>query len=1062
MAVSFKVPSSPKKDILTIDNFLGVDLTNSGINMDESRSPNAINMVRNVPGKVRKRTGYRKDILFADDTLDRVVDGDTERIVQFSENEAPYTHKWKEIYKLSKPIVSAEYPDSTVQIQIKYRASEVFYFINETIKLNPSPSDTDWTELTIPYTINELETIENISILSDIPQTITIGSVSTGEAIPGKTPNYLVKHDGIDPIYGCHIAKLNNRKDIFRFDPSVVNVNRIQNAANSYPTLSRDHFTTVYSLYESIEVGTQIIIDFDYNLIPSDGLEDMITATISICGVEFLVYRGTTYGFKHFHAVVESKDRDDFYIEAKYNADEEHNVTMSFIHPSVMYAYNEATYEWSLAPEESGGSFDLSKVYAATDKNYALVETASESESGNDEYITSTLTIGDSENPVEQLAYVSLNYSVMCKRATDTVRARISLLSSTGSLFYYKQVELENKKAYEDKIELYCNLKYKGYIDAFEVEYYNEATGFKYMQITTNLSHIKICKLQSRSHYYNDSLKWYLYHVGKDFYIRAYDTYDFRKVYSDANEHISKSWQFEKNLYIIDGKEMYIYEVGEETLSPISDDKAYIPTVTIAKEPEGGGQQYEALNMLQPGFYELFQGKEDDTDYQLSFSDLDPTEVKIWLLNEDSEWVLKEEGTDFTVERATGKISFTTAPGVSPLTGEDNIKVLAYRTVEGYRDRVTKCTLGTMFGVGGAEDRLFLSGNPDYPNWDFFSGQYDPTYFPDVGYSTLGSEQSAIVGYAVINNYLATFKDGYDTSQVVFIREGDLIVNEESKLSDPAFKLINTLQGNGVISPYTFGYLQTEPIFLTKLGLYAITSQDITGEKYSQNRSFYLDGQLLKEKGLEKAVAIVFKDQYYLAINNKLYILDGMQATRTDRAEPYATRQYAGFLCDNIPATSLWIDDDVLFFGTDDGRVCYFYNDAEDINSYNDDGEPIYACWETPDLDGKLFYKNKTFRYFALRLMRAVYTSAKIYAEKLGIWSFIKQTTVVGKAFNFNDIDFTRFTFSSDTSEKLLHTKLRVKKVDKARFRVENGELNQPFGLFDLAFEFIESGNYKG
>lgn len=59
MATQFKVPASPKRDILEIDNFLGVDLTNSGDNVDERRSPYAPNMIRDVPGKVRKRMGYK-------------------------------------------------------------------------------------------------------------------------------------------------------------------------------------------------------------------------------------------------------------------------------------------------------------------------------------------------------------------------------------------------------------------------------------------------------------------------------------------------------------------------------------------------------------------------------------------------------------------------------------------------------------------------------------------------------------------------------------------------------------------------------------------------------------------------------------------------------------------------------------------------------------------------------------------------------------------------------------------------------------------------------------------
>ena len=392
---------------------------------------------------------------------------------------------------------------------------------------------------------------------------------------------------------------------------------------------------------------------------------------------------------------------------------------------------------------------------------------------------------------------------------------------------------------------------------------------------------------------------------------------------------------------------------------------------------------------------------------------------------------------------------------------EDDVKILAYRTVPGYRGRITKCTNGTLFGVGGAEDRLFLTGNPDYPNWDFYSEQYDPTYFPDTGYSALGSEQSAIVGYAIVNNYLAAFKDGFDTSQSVFIREGDLIV-DDNKVSQPAFKLINTLQGHGVVAPYAFAYLSNEPVFLTKAGIYAITAQDITGEKYSQNRSFYLNGKLTKELNLEDAVATVFNDMYVLAVNNQLYILDGLQATRTDRSEPYSTRQYVGFHCTDVPAVCLWTDENALWFGTNDGKVCNFHTDIEALESYNDDGKEIYCCWETPDLDGKLFYKNKTFRYFAIRMMKALKTSVQLWSQKLGAWSFIKEDTASGILFDFENIDFDNFSFSTDASEKVVHTKVRVKKVDKARFRVENGKLNEPFGLFDLALEYIESGNYKG
>ena len=46
--------------MLNIEEFKGVDLYNSPSNVDDSRSPDAPNMVRDVPGKVRKRMGYEK------------------------------------------------------------------------------------------------------------------------------------------------------------------------------------------------------------------------------------------------------------------------------------------------------------------------------------------------------------------------------------------------------------------------------------------------------------------------------------------------------------------------------------------------------------------------------------------------------------------------------------------------------------------------------------------------------------------------------------------------------------------------------------------------------------------------------------------------------------------------------------------------------------------------------------------------------------------------------------------------------------------------------------------
>lgn len=536
-------------------------------------------------------------------------------------------------------------------------------------------------------------------------------------------------------------------------------------------------------------------------------------------------------------------------------------------------------------------------------------------------------------------------------------------------------------------------------------------------------------------------------------------------VYTGMARHRSVSFQLNQKLVILDGTKIRIYDGS--TVRPV-EEIAYIPTLTIGKDYTGGGTDYEPLNLLQPGFIEQFYVKSDQASvktFQLTFGGLDSTAVKAWILDGNGNWQLKTEGTHFSVNRSTGVVTFTAAPGASPITGEDNVKIQAYRTVSGYADRINHCTIGAMFGVNGAGDRLFVSGNPDqgsnngelftYINCDWFSQQYDPTYFADVWYSKLGSDTSAIMGYSIINNYLAAHKDYNELTQSILIREGDLVDDE------PVFKLINTLQGAGAISKYCFSYLATEPVFLTRLGVYAVTAQDITGEKYAQDRSYYLEGKLLKENNLAEAIAYSWKDYYILAINNHLYILDGLQPIHTDRSRPYATRQYVGFYFTNVPATCLFEINGELFFGATDGKVFKWNTDEKALDSYNDNGTAINAVWETADISEKLFYKKKTYRYVALRCMPEISSSVQIWAQKEGQWTELKNDVSTLKYFSYENLTYSKLTYSCNRTQRVTAAKIRLKKLDHVRFKFVNDLLNEPLGVNDFAVEYTQAGNVK-
>lgn len=541
-------------------------------------------------------------------------------------------------------------------------------------------------------------------------------------------------------------------------------------------------------------------------------------------------------------------------------------------------------------------------------------------------------------------------------------------------------------------------------------------------------------------------------------------------LYTEAADAPSRAFQFGEALYILDGKALLVYD--GETVAPVAGPNAYIPTFCIAEDPAGGGEEYEKLNLLQPQWYELYQGKAGVTDYHLSFTGLDADFTpRAWCKNEEGEWV---ETTDFTVDRENGVLHFADPPGESPIQGEDNVKILASRTIEGYADRINHCTVGIAFGVNGEPDRLFVGGNPalDYLNCDWYSGQNDPTYFADTAYAAVGSRASAVMGYAIVAGQLATFKDARETDRNILMRRGDLVDSE------PAFPVTGSLQGPGCCAPRSLAYLGSEPLFATKSGVCALTTSDISGERYSHTRSYYINAVLTKDPALAEACALVWDDMYWLFCGGRLWLLDDLQwqypaYAGSGGTTMFANRQLSCFERQNVPAISAWTDDDGVCFGTADGRLCRFFTDPDSLISYSDggytdeagvwhSGAPIAAFWETPDLSGQLFYKNKNFAALAVKLSPAAATGAALWQLRRGLWQ--KRAAIEDRTryFAYSHLCYSRFTYSNDSTSRALRVKLALRKADKGRFRFANEALDEPFGLLAYAAEYTENGDYRG
>ena len=515
----------------------------------------------------------------------------------------------------------------------------------------------------------------------------------------------------------------------------------------------------------------------------------------------------------------------------------------------------------------------------------------------------------------------------------------------------------------------------------------------------------------------------------------------------------SVSFRFDDRLYLLDGTEYRVYDGS--TLAAVSAG-AYVPTVVISRNPTGGGTAYEALNLLGTRWRESFLGTAEDKTYQLTADGLDETPVTAELLNADGEWVAKTEGTDFTVDREKGTVTFSTAPGVSPVTGHDNVRVTASKAREGYGGMVSACTVFAVYGVGGAADRVFLSGNAAKPGMDWYSAYDDPTYFPDTSYTQLSRDGARVAGYAILNNTLATFLQGSTDGRSVVVRTGSLDSDGEA-----LFRITNTLIGEDAAAPGTFALAGKEPLFLTERGVYAITAEELTGEKYSQERSYYISAELEKAEDKAGARAIVWRDFYILALGSTLYLLDLRQRSY-EKNSPYSSFQYECYYFPDITARVLFQDGDALCFGQADGKLRRFGTNVDDPGCYNDDGAAIDAYWEFSDFDGQTFFRAKTFTGISVRLASAVLTGVRIFAQKQGLWSQVFDAKERARYLDWGYIDFAKFVFSADRTPRTLWGKIKLKKVDKVRFRLQNNALNEPFGLYAFGLEWKEpGGNYK-
>lgn len=402
------------------------------------------------------------------------------------------------------------------------------------------------------------------------------------------------------------------------------------------------------------------------------------------------------------------------------------------------------------------------------------------------------------------------------------------------------------------------------------------------------------------------------------------NTPDLTELYTNMNVKKSESFVFNNILYIKDGINYLEYNGSE-----LKEVEGTIPITTTLAKPNGGGERLNSYNLIQPKRTNEFIGDGESLEYYVDALDLDDTPV---VATVNGTTLLEDVG--FKVDREKGKITFNTAP-TKANEQENNVSITFAKTISGDKEKIFKSTLSAIF-----DNRIFVSGNQDYPNALFWSELEDPRYFGSDNWTPEGDMtfvKALVKGY----NELLVIKE---PSQ-----EGTSIISHTPTLDYDVGKVYPAVESNineGCIS--TGINFRDSVVFLSKNGLESITGE-ITQERLLTHVSTMVDNKMINNSKYKKAQMVEYKGYLLILIDSKIFLADS-RATFQD-----TNIEYEWFYWE-LPFNITYIkeNNENLYLGNENGDIYI-------LDGITDNGINIKSKWTTPmDSFGYEAYRKTT------------------------------------------------------------------------------------------------------
>lgn len=375
----------------------------------------------------------------------------------------------------------------------------------------------------------------------------------------------------------------------------------------------------------------------------------------------------------------------------------------------------------------------------------------------------------------------------------------------------------------------------------------------------------------------------------------------------------SQAFVYNDIFYIKDGKNYLQYD--GTTMKAV---EGYIPTTTIGRKPLGGGEKFQDVNMLSDYRKNSFLANGIDYDFYLDVINIDTDYVPEVIYNDN---VVPQ--SDYEVYYNEGRIQFLTEnPPEPPDTdGQDNITVKFKKATAQYKKCILESTILQVF-----DNRVFFSGNPDYPNYIWHSSLDDPTYCSDLDYYKEGMDNAAVRGMVAGNNALWVFREPSESNTTVFYHT-PTIDETYGKIYPSSHSTVSTGCVGKAIN------FNDDIVFFSERGMEGI-SGDITTEQVVAHRSSLVDRKLTAEANYKDMILTEWEGYLLVCIGNKVYLADSRAMFQNENHYEY---EWFYWELENAIASTC-VYDGVLYLGTTNGTVYTLTDTTADVRSY----------WTTP------------------------------------------------------------------------------------------------------------------